>query len=721
MTRYPSSGLARLLALLLALALVAAACGDSDDDSEETSGEDTSTTAPATEEDDEPEETEADEPEEESAGPTFDCGGTLAGDPAGTYPGQYELDEYEELVGCSLEFTENPTIGDLAAQITHIDGALPAVADRLPSEPLVIAPNDSIGLYGGTLDGLSRANEAGTSDLLSVRHVGLVRYAPDLVTIMPNVAKAWEFNDDFTELTVELRDGHKWSNGEPFTSEDVRFWLEDLQKNTEIAGDLRSEFIIGGEPLGIDVVDDTTFTFVFAAPNPGFLSTLATVYWQPFQPDEFLKQFHPDYNDDAEAVAAEFGFESAIDATLAMWGCPSNWKDCGSPWLTGTGDLWTPTLESHILIDESTEVRRLVANPYFHAVDTGGQQLPYIDEISEEFIEDTEVHNLKITNGEVDYKTQGLGVDDFPTLSENQDGGNYTAQLAPAAGSNVFYAFNLGIGDSELNEVFNDVRFRQAFSLALNRDEMNELIYFGQGVPQQATPADPNTVTFVTNDQLTAFIDYDPDGAAALLDEMGLEPGDDGCRVEINLQYSDQGSPADLHELTRGYMEDVGICMNVKQVTSDEYRESASRNELEMLTWANDGTSGAYIVGVTEQLVPQFGEFFNPGPALHWEAAVKGIDNGVSPVEPPEDVQRLVEAVGEFQQVTLGTSESNALGQEIVQIHVDNLFKIGTVGSVPAPTIRHNTLINVPEFTVHTYDFYWSYPFNPYAWYLAEG
>ena len=710
-----SSRLLRLLALLLTLAMIAAACGSDEEDDTESSE---TPEAPAADEEAE----EADDGDDEEVAAEVDpCaeGTTQTSGVTSAFPGQFDLDEYEAATGCTLTFSENPDIATLAAEITHIDGDLPPVEERLPSEPLVLQPVAEIGTYGGTLDGLSLANEAGTSDLLSVRHVGLVRFAPDLTTILPNLAKGWEYNEDFTELTFELREGHKWSNGEPFTSEDVRFWLEDLQQNVDIAGDLRSEFLLGGEPIAIEVVDDTTFTFVFAAPAPGFLGTLATVYWQPFQPDEWMKQFHPDYAADAQAKAEEFGFEDPVSAVLGMWGCTSNWKDCGSPWLTGTGEVWTPTLESHILVDESTEVRRLVANPYFHAVDTTGQQLPYISEINEELIDNSETHILKISNGETDYKTQGLGVDDFPTLSEKQEDGGYTAQLAPSSGANVFYAFNLGIADSELSEIFNDVRFRQAFSLALNRDEINELIYFGQGVPQQATPIDPNTVGFVTDEQLSAFTGYDPDGAQALLDEMGLEPDSEGCRVEVNLSFSDQGSSPELHELTTGYAQDVGICLNVKQITSDEYRESAARNELEMLTWANDGTTGAYVVGVTEQLVPQFGEFFNPGPALHWEAAVKGIDNGVTPVDPPEDVVELVELVQQFQSLELGTAESDEVGAQIVDIHVNNLWKIGTVGSIPNPTIRRDVLVNVPEFTVHTYDFYWSYPFNPYQWFLT--
>ena len=688
-----------LFAVLATFSLIAAACGDSGTGNSAqpttTTGAPTTTAAAAA-------------PATTTTAADNSCTGTTASELAGQYPGQFELAEYESAAGCTMKYSENPDIGSLASQITHITGDLPPVADRLPAEPLVIAPSEAIGAYGGVFNGLSRANEAGTSDLLSFRHVNLVRFAPDLVTILPNVAKAFEFNSDFTELSFTLRDGMKWSNGEPFTSEDVRFWLEDLVENQDIAGDLRSNFVIGGKPLGIEVIDDLNFKFIFGAPTPGFLGTLATTFVQFFQPDEFLKQFHPDYNSSV----------TSTDAILEMWS-PSNWKDVGSPWLTGTGDVWTPTLEPFIVVDESTEERHLVANPYFFAVDTSGQQLPYINEMSELFVEDTQVAQLRITNGEVDYKTQGLTIADFPVLQDNQDNGNYKVQLAPSAGTNVFYAFNLAIADPTLNAAFNDVRFREAFSLALNRDEINQLIYFGQGIPQQSTPADPNTVGFVTDAQLNSFIDYDPARANALLDDMGLTPGADGCRININLNFSDQGSPADMHELMRGYAKDVGICITVKQVSSDQYREAAARNEQEMLTWANDGTTGAFIVGATNQLIPPFGQFFNPGPALHWEAAA-GVDNGVDPVDPPADVTKLIDLVAQFQQAPLGSPESDKLGQEIVQIHVDNLWKIGTIGSVPAPTIFGNDLHNDPEFTVHTYDFYWAYPFNTYSWFLQR-
>ncbi len=231
---------------------------------------------------------------------------------------------------------------------------------------------ETAGEYPGQFE-LTEYEAADRCPLL-FRHVNVARFAPDPVTILPSVAKSFEFNNDFTEVTFTLRRGQKWSNG---------------------------------EPLGTKVIDDTTFA-------------------QPLQPYEFLKQFHPDFNPDAGANAKKFGFEAGKDAIVGMWS-PSNWKDVGSPWLTGT--VWTPTLEPFNVVDESTEERRLVANPYFFAVDTSGRQLSYINEMSEVFIEDSGVTKLRITNGLVDYKTQGLTIADSPVLKDNHDSGNHKVQL----------------------------------------------------------------------------------------------------------------------------------------------------------------------------------------------------------------------------------------------------------------------------------------------------
>ena len=132
---------------------------------------------------------------------------------AGKYPQQYDKAEFEKLAKCTMAFSENPDIAKLNGRIRGNPSKLPPVAERLPEEPLVVAPYASIGKYGGVFDVMSNATEAGTSDFLAIRHVNLVRYSDDLQTIVPNVAKGWEWNDDFTQLTFFLRKGHKWSDG----------------------------------------------------------------------------------------------------------------------------------------------------------------------------------------------------------------------------------------------------------------------------------------------------------------------------------------------------------------------------------------------------------------------------------------------------------------------------------------------------------------------------
>ncbi|MEZ4733166.1 MAG: ABC transporter substrate-binding protein [Caldilineaceae bacterium] len=253
----------------------------------------------------------------------------MLGVAAGAFPQQYDLAEFQELAGCELAFSENPAIAELNGRITGNPDSLPTVAERLPAEPLVIAPYDQIGVYGGILDGLSNATEAGTSDLLSVRHVNLVRYADDLQTIVPSVAKGWEWNEDFTQLTFFLRQGHKWSDGQPFTAEDISFWYNDLISNRELFPEHPGVWVFGGEPMTVEAVDATTVRFTFPTPAPGVLSFFAVAYIQPFQPKHFLSQFHIDYNPDANTLAEEAGLASWTELLNRYFG-GSDWKDVPS-------------------------------------------------------------------------------------------------------------------------------------------------------------------------------------------------------------------------------------------------------------------------------------------------------------------------------------------------------------------------------------------------------
>ena len=695
-----------LINLLIVTALVLSACGGGD---------------PAPTEEESAVETEESAEEattEESTASAVDggcptvTGADDMGVAAGAFPLQYELAEFESAANCELSFSENPEIAALNERIPHADKAeLDTVDARLPEEPLVLAPYNVIGNYGGILNGLSNATEAGTSDILSIRHVNFLRFADDLTTLVPNVAKGWEYNEDATELTFFLRSGHKWSDGAPFTAADVAFWYNELILNPEVFPETPGRYLVSGEPMEVSAVDDTTVSFKLPASAPGLVNFFAVSYVQPFQPKHFF---------DAQ-VEAGLSLKEASD----LYYRSSDWKDVPSPLLDGSSDVVAPTLESHILVEESAEGRRLVANPYFHAVDTAGQQLPYINEIDELYVPDKELRNLKITNGEVDYKTQNLFLDDFPLYKENEGNGNYSVYTSPTTGNTVFYSFNYNHKDEGLREIFGNVVFREAMSLAINRDEINDLIYFGLGTPVQFTPADPNTVPYITEEHLSYMASFDPDAANAKLDEIGLADTDgdgfreraDGEQLVIQIIYSNQGGPVRIHELVQGYWEAIGVNVEIKEVSSDEYREEANNNNLDVTTW-RDGWPGAALAADTEPFTPPFGNYFNPGGGFEWTNYITS--DGAEGIEPPEDIYTLIDLANEYVQHPLGSDRGSEIGAQIVDIHVKNLWKIGIVGDSQAPNMHTNTLSNFRPWTTITYDYYWAYPYRPVQWSLSE-
>lgn len=584
-----------------------------------------------------------------------------------------------------------------------------------------------IGSYGGTLDILSNATEAGTSDMMSVRHVNLVRYSDDLQTIVPNVAKGWEWNEDFTQLTFFLRAGHKWSDGAPFTAEDVKFWYDNLQLDPNVIASTKDYVLVGGERMEVVVVDPQTVQFNLPAPKPGLLSHFANHYAQGFQPKHFIGRFHPDVDPNADANAQALGFENGYAAVAAYYGS-SDWMDTPTPMLAhpdkvaGMPAAAHPTLESHIVIAETTEGRHFVANPYFYMVDTAGNQLPYINEHDEIFVSETEVRLLKLMNAEADYKTQSLNLDDAPLLLENQEKGNFTVDIKPQIRTGTF-AFNVTSEDLAKREIFGNLKFRQAMSVAINRAEINEVAFFGLGTPMQYIPFSP-LPSFVTDDMAQHYAQYDPAMANALLDEIGLVDKDgDGNRdlpngdaLVLNLQFATQGISAKLVELVGQSWKDVGVNAVVKEVTTDEYRSAQSANQLDVTMYAK-GMPLAVILGNSELFTPPYENYFGMRTAMLWAEYVES--GGSAGVEPPEWAGVMAEDILAFQSAIAGSDESNALGAKLVQSMVDNLLFIGTVKAA-APVYHSNDLKNFPEFQTASYSYYWSYPYRGPQWSLGE-
>ncbi|NND89702.1 MAG: ABC transporter substrate-binding protein [Granulosicoccus sp.] len=650
----------------------------------------------------------------------------LQGVAPGAYPQQYDLAEFQEQAGCELSFSENPDIAALNGQIRG-NPDLPPLSERLPEEPLVVVPYESIGVYGGTFNALSNATEAGTSDFLSTRHVNLVRYADDLTTIVPNVARAWEWNEDYTQLTFTLRKGHKWSDGAPFTADDVKFWYDNLALDSKIIESPKDYVLVGGERMTVDVIDPQTVRFNLPAPKPGLLAHFATHFAQGFQPKHFLGQYHPDINPEADALAKAAGFENGLEVIKAYFG-NSDWTDTPTPLLNSPDKVANlpadvmPTLESHIYISDTTEGRRLVANPYFHMVDTQGNQLPYISEQNELYINDGQVRLLKLVNGEVDYKAQSLQLSDVPLLLENQEKGDYTIDIRPRIAIHAF-SFNVTSDDPAKREVFGDLRFRRAMSIAINRDELNEAAYFGQGVPQQYIGFSP-APDFVDPKWASHAIEYDPDGAKALLDEIGMvdKDGDgfrelpNGDKIVLNMQFATQGIAGQVVELVGQYWSEAGIQTTVKEITPDEYRSAQSSNALDVGMWEKGQPLGI-VLGNNELWVAPFENYFAHRTGMLWGEYFES--DGARGVEPPDYVKQLRDDINAFQSTPIGTAESDELGARLVKNMVENLLFIGTA-MTPDPIYHRNALKNVTEFTTASYEYYRTYPYLAPQWFLSE-
>ena len=625
----------------------------------------------------------------------------------GAWPQQVEVEE-ALAADVKLTYTDNPLF---AADVKA--GKLPPVAERLPEEPLIVLPYNECGIYGGTLNGLARAPESGTSDILSWRQVSLVRIADDQSTIVPSVARSWKWAEDYKSIEFELRKGHKWSDGAPFTADDVAFFFNDIVGNKELHPDPTAEW---GVNVKAEKIDDQHVRLSFDEPFPGLLSYMATSgsYFAPFAPKHHFEKYHATYNPKAEEEAKAAGFESWVKEFNTFYNV---WKDAET--LTAHS-LTVPTLESHIIeVEPDTQRRMFKANPYYFKVDSMGQQLPYIDHHLERFL-NADLQILAILNGEVDYKAQGPGLPDYPTLKEGEAKGKYEVRL-PAGSIGPAMAFNITHNNPKLRAVYSDLRFRQAISHAINRDELNDVLYFGLGKPSQALPAQ---VSFITPEDEQYMIAYDVDKANALLDDMGMKRGADGMRTfpdgspfTILWEYSSQMATAEFVKLVSDYLKAVGLAVNPKELTSAATRENA-KAEISDINMEWDVPYEPTLVADITLYTPYYSEI-SPLFGAKWRQWSE--TNGAEGEEPPAWAKRMYEIAREWKTVVPGSARYTELGKELVKLNLENMTIIGTIGELPKPVIVAKRLHNMKNElgTLH-FNFGYSYGYRGDQWFIKE-
>lgn len=632
-----------------------------------------------------------------------------------TYP---TLAEYEKITGKKIEkFNEAPM---LKVRVTA--GELPSVEERLPDEPMVVDPLEEIGKYGGELIGPTVDPMAGGWDVLEMRIQTLFRLAPDYNTIIPNIAKDWDLSEDYKTLTVYLRKGMKWSDGHPFTADDFLFWYEDILLNDELTPVKPKAWYPGGEPVKMERIDDYTIRFKFAVPYPVIIELMAIERgYRAYRCKHYLKKYHINYNPKANELAKKEG--------LDYWWQAFNSR--GNPWGSFTWsyprerDPNLPYLDPFVLKGEDSYGNRYFErNPYYFKVDTDGNQLPYIDKLTRLVVENLAAQDMKAIAGEFSHYGWGKLLS-YTIYKENEEKGNYhTVLMEYARGNEYRINFNYTHKDPVLRKIFNDIEFRKAMSLAINRQEINELVYFGKATPRQAT-AHPSS-SFYESWMGDYYAEYDPERANKLLDEMDLEWDKnhqyrlrpDGKTLTIKFHVSvPEEAWIKIAELVASYWEDVGVKVDLKGIEQGLYVTRSEANEVDVAAWALDCTTDVSMHG-TPEFVRGLSGSANTWAARRWY--LWWSTDGESGEEPPEEMKKVVKLTEEWQQVPIGTEEYRKIGKEILTLSVKNLWQIGTIGMPPQPILIKNNLKNTPKEGLWDWGFRQWVQFMPDQWFFEK-
>ena len=588
------------------------------------------------------------------------------------------------------------------------DRDIPPVENRLPDDPVVIQPYRAIGKYGGT----ARITLWDTWQFFNWEHA--LTISADLRNVLPNLAESWSLSEDGRVTTIRLRPGIKWSDGAPLTADDFMFRMNHVWLNREM-NPVADRQIRGAKFVK---VDDLTFRYVFAEPNPMFANYFAQFGSHAVDPMHFFREYHPAYRDKEEldALVREKGFVTwmAMYRTLRGWGNEEASK--------------VPTLRAYRVVERTPTKMRLVRNPYYFKIDPVGNQLPYIDEVDAIILlENSELIAFQAATGQLDFAAFTLETQDIPLL-----------KLGEAKGVNKVHIWRrLHISDVAIQPNYNyddpkyrallwgegERRFVRALSHAIDREQMNEVIYFGRGVPSQVT-AHPSSRWYEPR-FAASHGRYDPDYARALLDELGLRDVDgdglreyaDGSTLTITLEFLDFETPKGISmELVRDYWREVGIDLRLKSIERRLQTERAQANRMQMTLWHADK--------VTDILFPLVPDWFYPHRS-GWEIAMWNHwarfyqTDGELGEEPPELIRNLQNRGDELRTAMTEAHRAKA-ARALLEAAAENLWTIGTVGQAPHPVVVSTRLKNVTPTGVWGWDNRWTLAYHPATWYFDD-
>ncbi|HBR36657.1 MAG TPA: peptide ABC transporter substrate-binding protein [Sulfitobacter pontiacus] len=579
-------------------------------------------------------------------------------------------------------------------------GSLPHVQDRIPSEPLVVdleAKGRSFGRQGGTLRTLiSRTKDV--RQMVVYGYARLVGYQPDY-TLAPDILAAVDVEEG-RKFTLHLRPGHRWSDGMLFTSDDFRYWWENVANDPDITPSGPPDFMIVDNRLGkVTFPDEHTVVFEWQIPNPNFLPLLAQAS-PPFiyRPAHYLSQFHKKFADPDALV------EKIKAARVKSWAALHNKRDN----MYKFDNPALPTLQPWINTSDKDSSRKLfVRNPYFHRIDSRGVQLPYIDVVQMTVVGGGLIA-AKANAGEVDLQARGLDFPDVAILKKGEaDGGKYRTLLwANGAASQIAIYPNLNFADPVWREVMRDVRFRRALSLGIDRRMINRALYFG--LASEGGMSALSQSALYNDDNTHAWSMMNLAHANALLDDMGLTD-----RTPAGLRKLPDGRPMEFVIETAGERSeeenalaiiadtwrDLGIRLIMRPLDRDILRNRIYAGRTMASVWfgwdnglPGPSTSPSYLAPTNQEFFawPMWGQYYQT----------------VGQAGSPPDMQpakRLMLLANDWNH-TDDPQVREDIWKRMLAIHAEQQFAIGVLAEAPQPVVVSNDLMNVPEHGIWAFD-----------------
>ncbi len=594
-------------------------------------------------------------------------------------------------------------------------GELPPVEERLPSEPLVVEVVDSIGVYGGTWHMGLRGGSDSALLTRTVAYDGLVRWAPDWSGVVPGVAKSFESNAEGDEFTFHLREGMKWSDGAPFTADDIMFWYEDMFMNESLTPFPYSWLVVNDEPVVVEKIDDYTVKFKFAGPNGLFLLRAATGSGLTFtqHPKHYLSQFHASYADaeELDKMVEENEYETWDQL---YWNRAGDWGNPEKPVLYA----WH-TVQPYSGTNVNVILER---NPYYWKVDAEGNQLPYIDTVALDVGDDVDTLTLRALNGEIDMQSRHIAtLENKAVFYDNMEAGEYDFfEVIPAGNNAMAISLNWTYDDPALREVFRNKDFRIGLSYAIDRQEIIDTVLLGQGIPYQIAPRPESE--FYDEEFATQYTEYNVELANEHLDKAfpekdadGFRLGPDGERISFVFEVMAIGqSWLDMMELISSYWAEVGVDIQIKAIDRSILTDHKDNNLHQATVWGGEGGIGGDL-----WLDPYwyFPMYFGSNYAVTWWWYYVG-DTRLPEGEMPSEAALRQMELYDMIKATTDTEEQAEYMRELLQIAKEEFYVMGIALPGDGYGIVRNNFHNVPESMPASWQYVNPGPTNTCQYYI---